>query len=356
MSRAPVPAIAEQTVDALYQDIRQRVEQARAQVVAQVNQALVLSYWHIGKAIKTQVLQGERAAYGAGVLRQLAGRLTHDYGSGFSHSGLTRMAKLFDYLPDEQMVATLSQKLSWSHFVELIKIDDPTRRAFYANVCAQSRWSVRTLRERMDSLLFERTALSRQPEQVIRQELAQLGHGANASPALFLKDPYLLDFLDLKDGFTEKDLENAILAELERFILELGSDFAFMGRQKRIQVGGHDYYIDLLFYHRRLRRLVLIELKLGEFKPEHKGQVELYLKWLAKHEQQPGENAPIAIILCSDKDAEVVELMDLDPDHIHVAEYWLQLPPPEVLRAKLHKALVEARARLELASGEVPND
>jgi hypothetical protein len=183
---------------------------------------------------------------------------------------------------------------------------------------------------------------------VIRQELAHLGQGANTSPALFLKDPYLLDFLDLKDGFTERDLENAILAELERFILELGSDFAFMGRQKRIQVGGHDYYIDLLFFHRRLRRLVLIELKLGEFRPEHKGQVELYLKWLAKHEQQPGENAPIAIILCSDKDAEVVELMDLEPDHIHVAGYWLQLPPQEVLRERLHKALVEARTRLEL--------
>lgn len=354
-SAAAPPAVpsgsAESEVDALYQAIRQRVERARAQVLTQVNQALVLTYWHVGKAIKTQVLQGERAAYGAGVLKALAERLTRDYGSGFSPSGLTRMAKLFDCLPDEQIVATLSQQLSWSHFVELIKIDDPTRRAFYTELCAQSRWSVRTLRERVDSLLFERTAIARQPESAIRQELALLreheGQGAGTSPALFLKDPYLLDFLDLKDGFTEKDLEAAILAELERFILELGSDFAFMGRQKRIQVGGHDYVIDLLFFHRRLRRLVLIELKLGEFKPEHKGQVELYLKWLAKYEQQPGESAPIAIILCSDKDAEVVELMDLEKDQIHVAEYWLQLPPKEVLRERLHRALVEARARLE---------
>lgn len=335
-------------MEALYLDIRQRVEEARARVLTQVNQALVLSYWYIGKTIRTKVLQGERGAYGAGILRQLAERLTRDYGSGFSHSGLTRMAKFFDCLPAEEIVATLSQQLSWSHFVELIKVDDPTKRAFYTDLCTQFRWSVRTLRERMDGLLFERTAIAKQPESVIRQELAQLSQGANASPALFLKDPYLLDFLDLKDGFTEKDLEDAILAELERFILELGSDFAFMGRQKRIQVGGHDYYIDLLFFHRRLRRLVVVELKLGEFKPDHKGQVELYLKWLAKHEQQPGENAPIAIVLCSDKDAEVVELMDLEPDHIHVAEYWLQLPPREVLQAKLHKAMVEARARLEL--------
>lgn len=356
LASAPPAAPPDPAVDALYRDIRHLVEQARTQVVVQVNQALVLTYWHIGKVIKSQVLQGERAAYGAGVLKQLAVRLTHDYGSGFSHSGLTRMAKLYDCLPDENIVATLSQQLSWSHFVELIKIDDPTQRRFYVELCAQSRWSVRTLRERMDSLLFERTALAKRPEQAIRQELAQLNQGGSSSPALFLKDPYLLDFLDLKDGFTERDLEAAILAELERFILDLGSDFAFMGRQKRIQVGGHDYYIDLLFFHRRLRRLVLIELKLGEFRPEHKGQVELYLKWLARHEQQPGENAPIAIILCSDKDAEVVELMDLEPDGIHVAEYWLQLPPPEVLRAKLHKALVEARVRLDRQGNGFENE
>jgi predicted nuclease of restriction endonuclease-like (RecB) superfamily len=285
------------------------------------------------------------------VPKALAGRLTRDYGGGFSHSGLTRMARFFDCLPDEQIVATLSQQSSWSHFVELIKIDDPTRRAFYIELCAQARWPVRTLRERIDGLLFERTAIARQPEAAIRHELALLcdgqGQGAGASPALFLKAPYLLDFLDLKDGFTEKDLEAAILAELERFILKLGSDFAFMGRQKRIQVGGHDYVIDLLFFHRRLRRLVLVELKLDEFRPEHKGQVELYLKWLARHEQQPGENAPIAILLCSDKDDEVVELMDLEKDQIHVAEYWLQLPPKEVLRDRLHRALGEARARLE---------
>ncbi|MFO1192745.1 MAG: PDDEXK nuclease domain-containing protein [Rhodoferax sp.] len=353
--RVPQPS-TDPAVDALYLDIRQHVEQARAEVLAQVNQALLLTYWHIGKVIKTQVLHGERAAYGAGVLKQLAARLTRDYGSGFSHSGLTRMAKLYDCLPDEEIVATLSQQLSWSHFVELIKIDDATRRAFYIDLCAQSRWSVRILRERMDSLLFERTAIAKQPEALIRQELAPLGQGTSASASMFLKDPYLLDFLDLKDGFSEKDLENAILAELERFILELGSDFAFMGRQKRIQVGGHDYYIDLLFFHRRLRRLVLVELKLGEFRPEHKGQVELYLKWLAKHEQQPDENPPIAIIMCSDKDAEVVELMDMESDHIHVAEYWLQLPPKEVLTAKLHKALVEARARMETSSERIIKD
>ena len=161
------------------------------------------------------------------------------------------------------------------------------------------------------------------------------------------EDPYLLDFLDLKDHFSEKDLENAILHELERFILELGSDFAFIGRQRRIQVGGSDFYIDLLFYHRKLKRLVVVELKMGEFRPEHKGQVELYLKWLARHDAQPDEKPPIAIILCTTRDAEIVELLDLEKDHIHVAEYWVQLPPREVLQARLHEAMAAARARME---------
>ncbi len=348
MTKKNQPAIVSNSADALYQNISQLIETSKAHVLTQVNQALVLTYWKIGKTIKTEVLDEGRARYGAGVLKQLAERLTRKYGNGFSHSSLTRMTKFYACLPDSSIVATVSQQLSWSHFVEIIKIEDEIKREFYLRLCTDARWSVRTLRERMNSMLFERTAISKQPETVITHELAQLQqHPAEASPALFLKDPYLLDFLDLKDNFTEKNLEQAILMELERFILELGSDFAFMSRQKRIQIGGNDYYIDLLFYHRKLQRLVLIELKLGEFKAEYKGQVELYLKWLAKHEKQPGEQPPIAIILCSDKDAEVVELMDLEPDHIHVAEYWLQLPPKEALQAKLHKAMIEAKARLE---------
>jgi len=346
--KLPVPPPATD-IDALHGEIRQLIETARAHVVTQVNQTLVLTYWQIGKTIKTEVLkESGRARYGAGILKQLAQGLSREYGSGFSYSSLTRMAKFYDCLPDHDIVATVSQQLSWSHFVELLKLDDTIKREFYIGLCTSGRWSVRTLRERMDGMLFERTAISRQPDELIRQELTQLQQQpSDASPALFLKDPYLLDFLDLKDNFTEKDLENAILMELERFILEMGSDFAFMGRQRRIQIGGHDYYLDLLFYHRKLKRLVLIELKLGDFKADYKGQVELYLKWLAKHEQQPDEQSPIAIILCSGKDAEVVELMDLEPDNIHIGEYWLQLPPKEVLQAKLHRAMQEARMRLE---------
>ena len=286
-----------------------------------------MAYWHIGKRIQTQILQAERAEYGQQTIKQLSQQLTQDFGKGFTYSSLTRMVKFYLQYPDNSIVATVSQQLSWSHFVELIKIEDEVKREFYTKMGSSDGWSVRTLRERIDGMLYERTAIAKQPEQVIRQELSKLDNNQTESIELYLKDPYLLDFLDLQDNFSENDLENAILQNLERFILELGSDFAFMARQKRLQIGGNDYYLDLLFYHRKLKRLVLIELKLGEFKAEYKGQVELYLKWLAKYEQQPDEQPPIAILLCSSKDQELIELLDLEQDTIHVSEYWLQLPP-----------------------------
>jgi len=334
--------------DTLFGELKDLIVRARERVAVQVNQALVMTYWQIGRKLQTDQLRSTRAEYGCAIVRSLANRLSQEFGSGFSHANLTRMIRFSEVFPVLEIVATLSQQLSWSHWVELMKITDNSKREFYSQLCSQSEWSVRTLRERINSLMFERTAISNQPEQVILQELKLLGReNADVSPTLFLKDPYLLDFLDLKDHFSEKDLENAILHELERFILELGSDFAFISRQRRIQVGGSDFYIDLLFYHRKLKRLVVVELKMGEFRPEHKGQVELYLKWLARHDAQPDEKPPIAIILCTTRDAEIVELLDLEKDHIHVAEYWVQLPPREVLQTRLHEAMAAARARLE---------
>jgi predicted nuclease of restriction endonuclease-like (RecB) superfamily len=214
-------------------------------------------------------------------------------------------------------------------------------------MCAKERWNVRTLRERVNSMLFERTAISKKPEITIRKDLELLISDNKMSKELFLKDPYLLDFLELQDSFSERDLESAILKELEKFILEFGSDFAFLSRQKRVQIGESDYVMDLLFYHRKLKRLVLIELKIGEFVPQYKGQVELYLKWLSKYEKQEDEQEPIAIILCASKDTEVVELMDLERDNIHVSEYWLELPPKEILERKLHRAIENATQRIE---------
>ncbi len=238
--------------DTLFGELKDLIVRARERVAVQVNQALVMTYWQIGRKLTTEVLQRDSHRYGEATMTRLAERLTLEFGGGFAYPNLYRMVKFFLKFPDPEILATLSTKFSWSHFLEFIKIEDPLKRDFYVQVCSSQAWSVRQLRREMNSLLFERTMLSRQPEGVIRQELANLeSNPAELSPSLFLKDPYLLDFLDLKGHFSEKDLENAILHELERFILEMGSDFAFIGRQRRIQVGGSDFYIDLLFYHSR---------------------------------------------------------------------------------------------------------
>jgi predicted nuclease of restriction endonuclease-like (RecB) superfamily len=257
------------------------------------------------------------------------------------------MVQFYEAFPKEEIVATLSQQLTWSHIKEIISVKDELKREFYATMCSSERWSVRTLRERIASMMYERTAISKKPELTIINDLKQLREENKMSPGLFFKDPYVLDFLGLEDTYSEKDLENAILAELEKFILEMGIDFAFLGRQKRITVDNRDYYIDLLFYHRRMRRLVVIELKLEEFKPEHKGQVELYLRWLNKYERMEGEESPLALILCAEKSSETIELLELDNSGIHVAQYLTQMPPKEVFEAKLHKAIQKARLQLE---------
>jgi predicted nuclease of restriction endonuclease-like (RecB) superfamily len=199
-------------------------------------------------------------------------------------------------------------------------------------------------------MLYERTALSKKPEDLIRQELAALREKGEVSPALVFQDPYMLDFLQLADTYSEKDLESAILREIERFLLELGAGFAFVERQKRITLDGDDYYVDLLFFHRRMRRLIAIELKIGDFKPADSGQVELYLRWLDQHERQSSEEAPLGIILCAGKKRETVEYLDLDARGIHVAEYLTELPPREVLEERLRRAIEAARNRLVLGS------
>ena len=260
---------------------------------------------------------------------------------------IVEIAQLPDRVPSEEIVSAVRRQLSWTHFKTLIYIDDPLKRDFYLQMCQQEGWSTRTLQDRLDSQLFERTALSKQPEQLLEQELATLRQTGNITPALVLKDPYVLDFLGLQDRYLEKDLEDAILRKLENFLLELGAGFTFVARQKRIQIDNDDFYIDLLLYNRRLKRLVAIELKLGDFKAADKGQMELYLRWLAKYEQEAGEAPPLGIILCSGKKQEQIELLELDASGIHVAEYLTSLPPREVLQAKLHEAIARSRARLE---------
>jgi predicted nuclease of restriction endonuclease-like (RecB) superfamily len=229
---------------------------------------------------------------------------------------------------------------------------NPLKRQFYIEIGKLERWSVRQMKERINSMLFERTALSRKPEDTIRHDLEKLRQDQQVFPDLLLKDPYILDFLDLSDRYLEKDLEDAILREIEQFLLELGAGFTFIARQKRLQIDNDDFYIDLLFYNRKLKRLVAIDLKLGNFHPEYKSQMELYLRWLAKYEQESEEQPPLGIILCAGKKQEQIELLELDKSGIHVAEYLTILPPKELLQAKLHEAIASARRRLPYSKDE----
>jgi predicted nuclease of restriction endonuclease-like (RecB) superfamily len=338
---------------ALLADIRALIDQGRRQLAGAVNSALTMLYWQIGRRIHVEILQGERAQYGEQIIATVAGQLEVDYGRGFSGKNLRHMLRFAEAFPALEIVSAVQRQLSWTHFKTIIYIADPLKREFYLHMCVQEGWSTRTLQERLDSMLFERTALSKQPEKLLAQELAALRDGGDLTPAFVLKDPYVLDFLGLQDRYLEKDLEDAILRELENFLLELGAGFTFVARQKRIQIDNDDFYLDLLFYNRRLRRLVAIELKLGEFKAADKGQMELYLRWLAKHEQEAHEAPPLGIILCSGKKQEQIELLELDAGGIHVAEYLTLLPPKAVLQAKLQEAIARSRARLENRSGEL---
>jgi predicted nuclease of restriction endonuclease-like (RecB) superfamily len=220
-------------------------------------------------------------------------------------------------------------------------------------MCRVERWSVCTLRDRVRSMLFERSAISRRPENLIHQELEQLRATDQMTPDLLFRDPYLLDILGLADAFSERDLEAAILRDIERFLLELGTDFGFLARQKRMTIGGEDYYLDLLFYHRGLARLVAVELKPGRFEAAYKGQTKLYLRCLDKHERRrDNENAPIGLILCSEKNEEQVERLQLNEGEIRVAEYLTALPERSVLESKLHDAVIRARSRIDAQAEE----
>jgi predicted nuclease of restriction endonuclease-like (RecB) superfamily len=258
------------------------------------------------------------------------------------------MVQFAEVFPEEQIVVLLIRHLSWTHFIALLPLKEPLQREFYAEMCRVERWSVRTLRQKIDSMLYERTAISRKPEALIRHELASLRNKDQLSPDLVFKDPYFLNFLGLRDHYLEKDLEDAILRELEQFLLELGAGFTFIARQKRIQVDNDDYYIDRLFFNRKLRRLIAIELKLGDFKPaDNVGQMELYLRWLDKYERQDDENPPIGLVLCAGKKRETVELLEIENSGIRIAEYLTELPPRQILTQKLHKALEQAKRQFQ---------
>lgn len=330
----------------LIAEVRQLIADARQRAASAINAELTWLYWQVGERIHREVLGSERAEYGDEVVSTLSRQLTADYGRGFSAKNLRHMIRFAQVFPDEKIVSALRRQLSWTHFKTLIYIDDALRRDFYVELCRLEGWSSRQLQERMRSMLFERSAISKAPEETIRHDLAALRQEGQPSPAVLLKDPYLLDFLGLNDRYIERDLEDAILREIEQFLLELGAGFTFVARQKRLQIDDEDFYIDLLLYNRKLRRLVAVELKVGEFHAGYKGQMELYLRWLARYEQEPGEEPPLGIILCTGKKQEQIELLELSRSGIHVAEYLTVLPPREVLQAKLQQSIATAQLRL----------
>lgn len=327
------------------EDIKRLIAQSKQQLAITVNATLSLLYWQIGKRINEEILQNQRAEYGKEIVSALSRQLTLDYGTGWSKRQLHHCIRFAEVFPDFNIVHTLCSQLSWSHLRLIIPMEETLKREFYIEMCKLEKWSVRTFQDRIQSMLYERTAISKKPELTIQNDLDLLKNEQKLSPDLVFKDPYVLDFLGLKDTYSEKDLESAIIAELQRFISELGSDFAFLARQKRITIDTTDYYIDLLFYHRRLKCLVAIDLKIGDFEAAFKGQMELYLRYLEKYEQVEGENSPIGLILCSGKNEEHVELLQLDKSNIRVADYLTVLPSQEVLKQKLHQAIEIARSR-----------
>lgn len=331
----------------LVKDISSYIEESKQQLAITVNATISLLYWQIGKRINEEILQNQRAEYGKEIVSSLAQVLSLEFGKGWSEKHLRHCLRAAETFQNKETFYALSRELSWTHIRSVIYIEDDLKRDFYIEMCKLEKWSTRRLQERIQSMLFERTAISKKPEQTIKNDLALLKKEQKLSTDLVFKDPYVLDFLGLKDAYSEKDLETTIIAELQRFISELGSDFAFLARQKRITIDTTDYYIDLLFYHRRLKCLVAIDLKIGNFEASYKGQMELYLRYLEKYEQVEGENSPIGLILCSGKNEEHVELLQLDKSNIRVADYLTVLPSQEVLKQKLHQAIEIARNKFD---------
>lgn len=320
----------------LLKELVSLIEGTKSKVAIQVNSALTLLFWHIGKRISDHVLQNKRAEYGKQIVVTLSRELVERFGNNYEEKNLRRMIQFAEKYPNFENVVTLSRHLSWSHFIVLIPLKNSKVRDFYGNLVYNNLIGVKELRKQIKLKVFERT----------RNADIQLLDSDKIEKGIF-KDPYFLDFLQLRDGYLENDLESAILKELELFILEPGNGFTFVERQKRMIIDGDDYNLDLLFYHRKLKRLVAIELKIDKFKAKYKGQMELYLKWLDKYEKQEGEKPPVGLILCAIASKEQIELLEMHKDGIMVAEYWTELPPKEILEAKLHEALKEARERIE---------
>ena len=331
----------------LYSDVCHIIEGSRQRLATTINAEICLMHWQIGKRIKEDVLYNQRAEYGKQIVKSLALQLTQRFGKGWSDRKLLHCIRAAYTFTEAEIVYAVRPQLTWTHLRSLMFIDDQLKRSFYVEMTRIEHWDTRTLDEKIDAMLYERTALSRKPEEVIKQELEQIQSTNILTPDVVFRSSYFLEAIGLVDTYSERDLEEAILVNIQAFIKEMGSDFAFLDRQKRITIDATDYFIDLLFYHRGLRRLVAIDLKLGKFKPEHEGQMLLYLRYLNKNERKEGEESPIGLILCSEGNTEHIEYLMLEDSNIKVAQYYTQLPDKNLLSEKLHRAIAIARGHYQ---------
>ena len=335
------------TEQLLFTDVALLIEESKKYVAHTVNTTLSILYWKIGKRINLEVLQNKRAEYGKQIVVSLTRQLTEKYGKGWDEKTLRHCLRSAETFSENLIISATQRQLGWTHLKTIMYLKDDLQREFYIELCIIERWSTRKLQERIDSMLYERTAISKKPKLLIKKEIKELREEDKLTPDLVFRDPYFLDFLGLKNTFSEKNLEDSILRELESFILELGQGFSFVERQKRMIIDGEDFKLDLLFYHRKLKRLVAIDLKLGKFKAKYKAQMELYLRWLEKNEMQSGEEMPIGLILCAEGNKEQIELLQLDKAGIKVAEYLTELPDKKLLQQKLHQAIEISKKQIE---------
>jgi predicted nuclease of restriction endonuclease-like (RecB) superfamily len=336
--KAGIAASSGEAIDeaVLFERIAAIIEIRKTRAGAYTNREVTLMYWEVGHYINTILLDGERAEYGKRIVATLARQLQAKYGNSFDYSNVRRMMQLSARFPEIEIVAPLAQQLSWSHFTELLPLKSDEAFMYYANDAAERHLGKRELRRQISRKAYER-------REIANTELSE----QSVVPFNVFKDPYLLDVLGLKDNYLEADLEKAVLIGLEAFILEFGHGFAFVERQKRMTMDGDDFKLDLLFYHRTLKRLVAIDLKIGAFRPEYMGQMRFYLKWLNRFERQEGEHPPIGLILCTGASRDQIELLELDKEGIAVAEYWTELPPKVEFKRKIKEIMDEARERIE---------
>ena len=327
----------------LVQSIGQALENGRRGAAHAVNRMLLVTYWQIGKYIVDYEQGGkEKAEYGSELLARLSRDLTARHGKGFSHSNIIYIRKL--YLTNQNS-QTLSDKLTWSHYVELLKLDDPLERSFYERTCEQENWGVRELKRQMKSMLFQRIALSRDKEEVLR--LSREGEIVER-PEDLLREPYVFEFTGLPQlpVYQEGDLEEALVSNLSKFLLELGKGFAYVGRQQRITIGGRTYQVDLVFYHRILKCFVLIDLKRGEIQHEDVGQMNFYLNYYREEMNTPGDTDPVGIILGSYQDRLVMQYaLQNITNQVFVSQYQLYLPNREQLEAEFRRFMGDGSAQ-----------